>query len=130
MDPHSAFRPNPGRNHDDCRFRLMLKSSLAHQSAAYASGLLTERPGTPPGHGNVALLSSEYMRNASANCFMLLRQALLRACSLALASAGSRRAAMMPMTAITTSSSTRVNADMPRAASLLGVRPIVAQQRM
>src|SRR5437867_12852628 len=113
MEPHSAFRPNPGRNHEDWRFRLMLKSSLAHQSAAYSSGLLTARPGAPPGHGNVSLLSSEYIRNAKASCFMLLRQAVPRACSLVLAKAGSNSAAMIAITALTTNNSITVNAKTP-----------------
>src|SRR5439155_4524710 len=130
MEPHSAFRPNPGRNHSDWRLRLMVKSPLAHQSAAKSSGLLTARPGAPPGQGKVSLLSSEYIRNAKASCFMLLRQAVPRACSFALARAGKRMAAMMAMTPITTSSSIRVNAQTALRFLLLDLLPVVAELRI
>src|SRR5580692_5755740 len=53
--------------------------------------------------------SSAYMNRARLICCRLLMQAALRAASLALSKTGMSNAARMAMTAITTSSSTRVN---------------------
>src|SRR5260370_9465525 len=56
-----------------------------------------------------SLLSSQYMLQARASCFSLLKQEAINAFCLALARAGSSIAARMAMIATTTSNSMRVN---------------------
>src|SRR5664279_57562 len=68
---------------------------------------------TPKLPGSLSLLSSGYILQASMICFSLLRHMIPSALVLALASAGSRRAARIAMMAMTTSSSISVNARDP-----------------
>jgi hypothetical protein len=63
----------------------------------------------------ISLLSSAYMDQHSASCLWLFMHCVILALSFARCNADSSSAARMPMIAITTSSSTSVNAEWPVA---------------
>src|SRR5689334_6093993 len=67
------------------------------------------------------LLSSMYIVQQSVSCFRLLRQEVVFAFSLALASAGNNKLAKIAIIAITTNSSIRVNAFFPAVRPLQGI---------
>src|SRR5580700_4305318 len=83
---------------------LLLPRMMNHQFVVNAKAKLPVFKG-----GKYCRLSSAYIMMAKAICLLLLTQLVVLAWTLALASAGSKSAARMAMTAITTSNSISVN---------------------
>ena len=93
----------------------MVGGTALYQASTF-NGSLMERE-VLPSSGTWSPLSSAYILKPKAHCFILFKQVIFWAFDLALASAGSSRAARIAMMAITTRSSISVKA---RKSSPLG----------
>src|SRR6185436_20227020 len=89
----------------------MPAAMVLYQASTFCALLMGET--VLPSSGTASSLSWAYIVKASDHCLRSLRQAVTRAFSLALASAGSSSAARIAMIAITTRSSMRVKAPAP-----------------